>query len=1258
MNDKKICFIMCVNNWQYANEAMYYINRLDIPEGYSIDVLTVEEATGMAAGYNEAMSASDAKYKVYLHQDAFIIEPKFIHYLLDIFSDKSVGMFGMVGSKSMPEDMVMWHGERIGRICAGYGYGALNSYYGSVNSKYETVWAIDGLLMATQYDITWKEDIVSKWDFYDVSQSMELKQAGYKVVVPNMGNAWVLHDEGYPNMNNYYEERDKVYEYYFREAADFPQNMKDIEEIADWKQRYGESEKEAINTVNKLLDAGSLESKKEICKMFENKEFLDTYKFRKELSYVINAINIFYSEEEHNVKYDVFDSCKNLEELVEIINQVRFLTWEIEYADYEEAGDLLCQFITEKKLSPQMIKYIVDLASFNRYETGVKLAQVFKQNNMPVYELYSLLMAHDDRPNGKKGIAMLADFFDTVGQADKALAYRNKLIKSTPVDEKKICFIMCVNDYFYANEAMYYINRLHVPHGYTVDVLTVEEAKSMTSGYNEGMLSSDAKYKVYMHQDVMIINPMFIYELLKCFEDDTIGMFGLMGSANLAPDKVMWHRDFSGCLYRANIYGNVTHNAGNFYGEFKEVESIDGLLMATQYDIPWREDVLDKWDFYDISQSYEFRQAGYKVVLPYMNKPWAIHDESFSNMVNYYEQRDKFIEEICHERVVESKETIEERNKIQKWFEAYGNREKELVSKINDLLSHGMYKEICELVCKQDMFETYKENSAISYVVTACKIYKLEEKKGAPNKIFNVCSSVDDMLQMMNQIRFLLWETQFADKAEAEKLLCQYKEEMGFSQYVVEHLKEATLFKKDMCKETPGGVSFVVIANGNYAELKVCLDSIRLNCELKDFEVIVIDNVEEPNQLFACREDIKYFINDRELELSYDMGVGFAKEDNDIMLLASNAVLTRNAMSNLLDGLYSNPDIGMAGAMLNYGIKSQIIDKYFDNATGYLSYAKEINALKEGKLEYVTWLDFTAVLIKQCVYNKVGGFGSEYVSGAFLNCDFCVKTLLADYKNVLCHNSFIYVCNNNELAMYNPNYTYQEILIDSTRKFKSKWGMAPHYYTGVRDDLIDYIKADKQADINVLEVGCGTGSTLGRIKYLYPNSTVHGIEIVDIVAELGAKTYDIVCDNIETRELDYEENYLDYVIFGDVLEHLTYPEDVLKKLIPYMKQGGCILASIPNMMNAEVIYNLLRGDFTYEDSGIRDRTHLRFFTYKEIIKMFDRCGYDIVDMSRTITQGTKTDDYPEFFEKLLAIEGVADKQFFDSFQYLVCAKKR
>jgi len=205
VNEKKICFIMCVNNKLYEEECIRYIHNLHIPEGYEVEQLSVWDAESMAAGYNEALHATDAKYKVYLHQDVFIIHKNFIYEMLKVFENQEVGAMGIVGSPKLPKDGIMWSGNRIGRILSSNIKDAGEVYLDTVKCPYQEVEAIDGLLIATQYDVPWRADVFTGWDFYDISQSMEMRKAGYKVVVPYMEWSWVLHDAGMVNLENYFK---------------------------------------------------------------------------------------------------------------------------------------------------------------------------------------------------------------------------------------------------------------------------------------------------------------------------------------------------------------------------------------------------------------------------------------------------------------------------------------------------------------------------------------------------------------------------------------------------------------------------------------------------------------------------------------------------------------------------------------------------------------------------------------------------------------------------------------------------------------------------------------------------------------------------------------------------------------------------------------------------------------------------------------------------------------------------------------------
>jgi hypothetical protein len=205
---------------------------------------------------------------------------------------------------------------------------------------------------------------------------------------------------------------------------------------------------------------------------------------------------------------------------------------------------------------------------------------------------------------------------------------------------------MCVNDELYEEECIRYIKRLHVPEEYEVQQLSVLGAKSMADGYNEAMQQTDAKYKVFLHQDVFIVYKNFIRDLLWIFDQDKeIGMIGMVGSPVMPAEGVMWADDRIGSLFTSNIKQAGPALIGQVKMPYEQVEAIDGLLMATQADLPWREDIFDGWDFYDVSQSMEFRKKGYKVVVPHMEIPWCLHDDGYVNLERYFKWRDVFLKE-------------------------------------------------------------------------------------------------------------------------------------------------------------------------------------------------------------------------------------------------------------------------------------------------------------------------------------------------------------------------------------------------------------------------------------------------------------------------------------------------------------------------------------------------------------------------------------------------------------------------------------
>ena len=213
------------------------------------------------------------------------------------------------------------------------------------------------------------------------------------------------------------------------------------------------------------------------------------------------------------------------------------------------------------------------------------------------------------------------------------------------MNDCKIAFIICTNDEIMIKECRLYIERLFVPKGYKTEILEIYDAVSMASGYNAGMKQTDARYKIYMHQDVFILNRYFLVNMLKAFQlYPSAKMMGMVGTERLSATGIMWKGKSYGALYERDERPYV-HELLDEKTKVMKAEAIDGLLMATCEDIPWREDLFDGFDFYDISQSFEFRRHGYDIAVPNQEYAWCVHDDGkILNLLHYNHYRKIFLQ--------------------------------------------------------------------------------------------------------------------------------------------------------------------------------------------------------------------------------------------------------------------------------------------------------------------------------------------------------------------------------------------------------------------------------------------------------------------------------------------------------------------------------------------------------------------------------------------------------------------------------------
>ena len=159
------------------------------------------------------------------------------------------------------------------------------------------------------------------------------------------------------------------------------------------------------------------------------------------------------------------------------------------------------------------------------------------------------------------------------------------------------------------------------------------------------------------------------------------------------------------------------------------------------------------------------------------------------------------------------------------------------------------------------------------------------------------------------------------------------------------------------------------------------------------------------------------------------------------------------------------------------------------------------------------------------------------------------------------------------------------------------------YYRDPRQVLAQLIEAGPN---RVLDVGCGEGRTGAALKASGRAAEVVGVEKNSVIAAIAQSHIDrVICADIEGLELPFAPGRFDYIVLADVLEHLVNPWTVVERLAELLREGGHIIASVPNVRHWRVVLPLiLRGRWRYGPDGVLDDTHLRFFTRKSIVELF------------------------------------------------------
>ena len=177
------------------------------------------------------------------------------------------------------------------------------------------------------------------------------------------------------------------------------------------------------------------------------------------------------------------------------------------------------------------------------------------------------------------------------------------------------------------------------------------------------------------------------------------------------------------------------------------------------------------------------------------------------------------------------------------------------------------------------------------------------------------------------------------------------------------------------------------------------------------------------------------------------------------------------------------------------------------------------------------------------------------------------------------------------------------------------------YYHWVRQEIKPLLPKNPS---RILEVGAGAGHTLKWIKELYPKTETTAVEINSALLQELRQNVDVPIIGPIDEALPQLKSY-DLILFLDVLEHLSDPTATLRNLSKHLVANGQVIVSVPNIAHLSVsVPLLLQRRFDYQDAGILDRTHLKFFVEGTAIKLLNDANFIVTAGLVSGIQGPKS----------------------------------
>ncbi|NUU60944.1 glycosyltransferase [Paenibacillus agri] len=452
----------------------------------------------------------------------------------------------------------------------------------------------------------------------------------------------------------------------------------------------------------------------------------------------------------------------------------------------------------------------------------------------------------------------------------------------------------------------------------------------------------------------------------------------------------------------------------------------------------------------------------------------------------------------------------------------------------------------------------------------------------------------------------------------------------------------------------PLKTSIILLTYNKLQYTQACIESIRKYTQKGTYQLIVVDNLstDGTRDWLADQTDILTIFNEENVGFpkGCNQGIEIATGDN-ILLLNNDVLVTENWLSLMSECLYSSNDIGAVGPVSNSAYGDQEIDTPYSTLDEMWSFANKYNLSTAPDWEQKIKLIGFCMLIKKEVVDQIGLLDEIFSPGMCEDGDYSLRIIQAGYKLMVCRNIFIHHFGSTSFGEM-PEQR-QQLWARNRQKFAEKWGFPTAY--GSKEELIQLIdEPDRQKNIRVLDVNCGSGSALLNIKYNYPAAEIYGIDENEKAAEITGTFANIKVGKAE--EVKLEENFYDYIILSDVIERMVNPWNYIFNVKSALKTNGKILASISNASHYGFLFSLLKNKSLYGDNDILSNTQLRVFTLAEIENLFTQTGFGQIEYAQEQNHISEVEQ--QFIDQLARLSGLNNSDHLRTARYIIKATKQ